>query len=313
MKQKFLGILFLTAIFIFTAYYIGLNQSSRQLELLNEKLTILEQQMNNLPNENELEEKEQQVAELETQIKTLNDKIQQLESELSRLAVEKKPTKKVFLTFDDGPSPLTKDILAILNKKNVQATFFTIGTMMEQYPEIVKQTYENGHMVLPHSYSHNYSIYSTFDMFYKDLAKVETVYEDILGFKSPTIFRFPGGSSNPSSIKFGGKQFMPSLTSDLRARGYTYIDWNVISGDATKISKKPNKMLEQVIKGSQNNNFIVALFHDIAPNKATAQLLPEIIDYYQKQDYTFRTFRDVTSEEIEEMMKRGIANKTISY
>ena len=129
--------------------------------------------------------------------------------------------KKVFLTFDDGPTELTNEILDILSDENIHATFFTIGNRMEMHPDIVTKTYENGHMILPHSYSHDYAIYTTFDSFYKDFYKAEDVYKSVLGIDTPPIFRFPGGSSNHSSFQYGGKQFMPNLTADIREKGYS--------------------------------------------------------------------------------------------
>ncbi|RXJ04059.1 hypothetical protein DS745_01330 [Anaerobacillus alkaliphilus] len=319
MKQKWLfGFLALSTIFVFTAYFIGINHSASQLKSASERISTLEEKLkiHSLELEQELKaQKDHEITLHKEQVDQLKEKIEKLETELQELRqkAQTHQEKKVFLTFDDGPSPLTNQVLDILNQKNVKATFFTIGQMMEQYPDIVKKTYENGHMVLTHSYSHKYSIYSSFDTFYQDYEKVENAYQTILGFKAPPIFRFPGGSSNQSSYKYGGKQFMTNLTTDLRNRGFSYIDWNVISGDATSISKQPNKMLEQVKQGSTDNNFVVALFHDINPNKATVEILPEVIDYYEKNGYTFRTFRDITEEEIEEMKKRGIINKHIVH
>lgn len=320
MNQRiWFGVFFITTLFIISAF-IGLNQFS-QLRLANEKIAILEKQVKTQSNDEPHQKLEKEAieqthaakqAELMQQIQQLDKKIKELETEANKDTEQRKAEKKVFLTFDDGPSPLTNEILDILNKRDVKATFFTVGNMMEQYPEIVKKTHENGHMILPHSYSHNYGIYSTFDTFYKDFTKVGNVYQSILGFKAPPIFRFPGGSTNQSSFKYGGKQFMPNITADLRDHGYSYVDWNVISGDATAISNKPDKMLEQVVKGSQNKDFVVALFHDIAPNKSTVKILPAVIDFYQKNGYQFRTFRDVTVDEMDEMAKRGIVNKPIN-
>ncbi|UTW69679.1 polysaccharide deacetylase family protein [Anaerobacillus sp. HL2] len=156
---------------------------------------------------------------------------------------------------------------------------------MELYPNIVAKTYEKGHMVLPHSYSHDYSIYTTFETFYKDLDKVEKTYYSVLGHKPPGFFRFPGGSSNQSSYKFGGKILAENLTFNIREKGYYYVDWNVICGDASSISKNPEEMLNQVINGSTNKNVVVALFHDVKRNKETARILPDVIDFYKQQLY----------------------------
>ncbi len=315
MKQKwFFGIITVSALFVF-AYVAGMSHTSPS-KSASEYITALETKLKQ--HSIELEQKEHDLTierneqiKLHKEVEHLKDKIVQLETEIREM--KQKSEKKVFLTFDDGPSPLTNQVLEILNKKNVKATFFTIGQMMEQYPDIVRKTYDNGHMVLTHSYSHKYSIYSSFDTFYQDYAMVDDAYETILGFQAPQFFRFPGGSSNQSSFKYGGKQFMPNLTKDLRERGYSYVDWNVIAGDTTSISNQPQKMLEQIKKGSENNDFVVALFHDITPNKATVEILPEVIDYFEKNGYTFRTFRDVTAEEIAEMKRRGILNKQIVH
>lgn len=326
MKQKWwLIFCCLSMVFIITAYVIGLQQSATQLQKNNEQLRAMEHTLSYFKQEEKkakallkTKSTEQSIVHKET-VKKLEEKIQHLERELESLKKRKETQKKgvnnnekkVFLTFDDGPSLLTDDILTILDEKKVKATFFTVGTMMEEYPEIVKKTYDKGHMVLPHSYSHKYSIYSTFDSFYQDFNKVKKVYEQILGFQPPPFFRFPGGSSNQTSIKFGGKDYMANLTTDVKGQGFSYVDWNVIAGDTTSISNDRKKMFEQVKKGSENNDFVVALFHDIVPNQATADILPNVIDYYAKNGFTFRTFRDITEAELEQLRKRGIINKPI--
>ncbi len=350
MKNKWLyGIIILCIIvFTFLAYLIGLTQSSSELQYRKEKLKSTENQLQIVEKQyeelnKELKENEQQLeqneredtSKIEEQLKIINEKeqtidkqeieIEQLQEKINSLNTQLKELKddiqakhpkdendkKVFLTFDDGPATLTNEILDILADHEVKATFFTIGKRMEQYPEIVNNTYENGHMVLPHSYSHDYAIYTTFDTFYKDFYKAEDVYKSILGFEAPPFFRFPGGSSNHSSFQYGGKQFMPNLTADVRDMGYQYIDWNVSSGDASPIANEPKKMLEQIKKGSRNKDLVVTLFHDVAPNKATAKILPDVIEFYKKNGYTFRTFRDITDDELQKMKSKGIANKTI--
>lgn len=219
--------------------------------------------------------------------------------------------KTIFLTFDDGPSTLTPEILRILAENDVKATFFTIGKSVEKYPEIVKQTYKEGHMVLPHTYSHEYSIYTTLETYYEDLELAKSAIEKVLNIELPYIFRFAGGSSNESSFKYGGKQYMPKLTEDVKAKGYYYIDWNVSSGDASADYDNKEKMLHNVIEGTKNKNFVVALFHDTARNTKMAEVLEEMIISLKGQGYTFRTFRDITQEELDTMVKLKISNKPI--
>ncbi|AOY77391.1 polysaccharide deacetylase family protein [Clostridium formicaceticum] len=219
--------------------------------------------------------------------------------------------KKVFLTFDDGPTSLTPKVLDILKEHDVQATFFVIGRLAERYPEIVRRTYAEGNMILPHSYSHDYAIYSTFETFYDDFYKAEEILQNILEIQLPQIFRFPGGSSNHSSFAYGGEEFMPQLTRDIIEKGYSYIDWNVSSGDASADYASKDKMLQNIFNGLQNRDFIVILFHDVGRNTKMAEILPEVITRLQNKGYEFRTFRDITEEELDRMIQLKIANKPI--
>ncbi|MCT8137816.1 polysaccharide deacetylase family protein [Anaerobacillus sp. CMMVII] len=258
---------------------------------------------------------EEKMKDLEAEIKRLNEERKTITDKKDKTPTPTTPTanKKVFLTFDDGPTSLTPHVLKTLKEHNVHATFFTIGKRMEAMPNVVRDIYQEGHMVLPHSYSHDYAIYTTFETFYSDFYKAEQTYKDVLGFKPPQIFRFPGGSSNQSSFQYGGKQFMPSLTIDLKEKGYTYVDWNVTSGDAGPDAKNQAKLYENIVTTSANKDFVIVLFHDVSSNEATANVLPEVINYYKKNGFTFRTFRDVTKEELQRMEALKLSNKTISY
>lgn len=239
------------------------------------------------------------------------DKEQNKEVEPVENLVKPDNSKKVFLTFDDGPTKLTPEILRILKEKDVLATFFTIGKNVEKNPQMVKQIYDEGHMVLPHSYTHDYSVYTTFESYYKDLEGAKKAIEDVLQIEIPYIFRFPGGSSNQTSFKYGGKQFMPELTEDVKEKGYYYIDWNVSSGDASPDYDKKEQMLLNVINGSQKKDYNVVLFHDTTRNTLMAEVLPEIIDYYKAKGYSFESFRDISQDELNIMVKHKIANKPI--
>ncbi|SCY92528.1 polysaccharide deacetylase family protein [Alkaliphilus peptidifermentans] len=220
-------------------------------------------------------------------------------------------SKKVFLTFDDGPTKLTPKILDILKENDVQATFFTIGRLLVANQDIAIRAYEEGNMILPHSYSHNYAIYSTFETFYDDFYAAERAIEDVMGYESPPIFRFPGGSSNHSSFDFGGPQFMPLLTEDIKEKDYYYIDWNVSSGDAGPDYNDGDKMLHNIINTSKGKDFIVILFHDVDKNREMARILPEVIEYYRDNGYMFRTFKDITEEELDQMVTLKLSNKPI--
>ncbi|MFA9560282.1 polysaccharide deacetylase family protein [Evansella sp. AB-rgal1] len=226
---------------------------------------------------------------------------------------EIKVEKKVFITFDDGPSTITPPILELLKKHNVPASFFVVGKNMEENPEIVQRAYNEGHMILTHSYTHDYSIYTSLESFYDDFSKAEEVYHEVLNKEPPNLFRFPGGSSNHSSFAYGGKQLMPKLTRDIKKKGYTYIDWNVSSGDAGPHANDGVSMEESIVEYSEDNNLVVLLFHDTPNNNTTAEILPNIISYYKNQGYQFRSFRDVTESELNKMKHLQIANKIIEH
>ena len=97
----------------------------------------------------------------------------------------------IYLTFDDGPSRNTIDILNILDKYNIKATFFVTGNESEQGIAVLKEIVKRGHTIGVHSYSHDYKkIYSNVDAFLDDFYKAfDYVYKNT-GVK-PTIFRFP--------------------------------------------------------------------------------------------------------------------------
>lgn len=220
-------------------------------------------------------------------------------------------SKKVFLTFDDGPTTLTPEVLRILEENNVNATFFVIGRLAEKNPDIIRESYLKGNMILTHTYSHDYAIYSTFDSFYEDFFKTQKIINNILNIKVPPIFRFPGGSSNQSSFKYGGKQFMPSLTEDIKEKGYYYIDWNVSSGDAGPDYNNKDIMTANVLDGSIGKDLAIVLFHDVPKNTKMIEILPKIISEFKERGYEFRTFRDITEEELDEMVTLKLSNKTI--
>ncbi len=312
-KIAFVGIVFL-AIMVAAPSMVGVAQSFLSNNNINENVENIQEENpdgNYIDQNKEVEEgAEETISEKESEEseeefeEEINDKVEDNSEEFDS-------RKKVFLTFDDGPSSLTPEVLEILENNNVKATFFTIGKSVEQKPELVKQTYDEGHMVLPHTYSHKYSIYSSFESYYKDLELAEQAIEDVLDFKIPKILRFPGGSSNHSSFEYGGKQFMPQLTKDIKNKGYYYIDWNVLSGDASFDYDKKDKLISNVINGAKNKDFIVILFHDTARNTAMAEALPEIISELKNQEYAFRTFRDITEEELDKMVELKLANKPI--
>lgn len=190
--------------------------------------------------------------------------------------------KAVYLTFDDGPSEITRKVLDILDSYGIKATFFITGAN-EKYRPLIKEAHDKGHTIGLHTYSHDYkSVYSSEESYFRDLEKVGKVAEEQIGYV-PCFIRFPGGSSNMVSAQYS-PGIMSRLVEAVQRRGYQYYDWNVDSGDGAGYGK------EQIEAGSMTDQYhhSMILFHD-APNKAdTAEALPQVIEYYKNLGYEFR-------------------------
>lgn len=188
-----------------------------------------------------------------------------------------------YLTFDDGPSENTDEILDILDQYDVKATFFVIyhKNMEEKYREIV----ERGHTIALHSYTHNYKkVYSSEEAYFDDLTKIHDYVYSVTGVDS-RIIRFPGGSSNTVSNKYC-KGIMEKLKVDVPARGYIYHDWNVDSTDASGNNRDPEVLLNNVKARLTKNRKSNILMHDTGKMKqTTVQALPSIIEYVRSQGY----------------------------
>lgn len=196
------------------------------------------------------------------------------------LSVVPKNGKVVYLTFDDGPGSYTEEILKVLNKYNVKATFF-VTNQFSGYQDLIKKEYENGHAVAVHTYSHNYkTIYSSVDDYLNDFNNMNQIIYEQTGVYSK-LFRFPGGSSNTIS-KFN-KGIVSDIASKMNELGYYYFDWNVDSMDTS--SKDPNIIAQNVIDEIQKRDNSVVLMHDI--KKSNIESLDKIISYGLENGYTF--------------------------
>jgi len=190
-------------------------------------------------------------------------------------------TKTVYLTFDDGPSPRTLEILDILKEHNIKATFFILSDDKETSKEIVKRIYDEGHAIGVHSASHAYEkIYKSVDHFLSDFEICFNYIKDIIG-EAPNIFRFPGGSVNSYN-----KDICKDLVNEMTRRGFTYFDWNVSSDDAVK-GYTEESIYNNIINGCKNKSVSVVLMHDSAPKKATVAALKKAIPELIRQGYIF--------------------------
>lgn len=188
---------------------------------------------------------------------------------------------KVYLTFDDGPSAYTQDILDILEEYGVKATFFVVGREGAQAEETLEKIVEAGHTLGMHSYTHDYDeIYASVDNFAADLEQVQDLFYDVTGVKS-TVYRFPGGSSNTVS-DIDMREFAVYLDS----QGVRFFDWNISSGDGGSFLVPVETLIENCTSTIKSHETSVVLMHDVAGKTTTREALPKIIETIQAMDDT---------------------------
>ncbi len=202
--------------------------------------------------------------------------------------------KTCYLTFDDGPSAITPEVLDILDKYNIKATFFVTGTQ-DKYYDWIGEAYKRGHVIGLHTFSHDYeAIYSSLRSYVADLNKIkELVYQQTGEYTK--VMRFPGGSSNLVSKKYNDG-IMSRLSKKVIDLGYQYYDWTCINGDGENIktvSGLVNKAVEEVQLAQKNGQEdIMFLMHDSASCANTVKALPTILDYLLDQGYVFDVISD---------------------
>ena len=187
--------------------------------------------------------------------------------------------RRVYLTFDDGPSANTDRILDILAQYGVKATFFVVGK--EGYTDQYRRIVEDGHTLAMHSYSHRYNeVYASLDSYKADLTKLHDYLYELTG-EDCRLVRFPGGSSNTVS-----KVSMWDLIDYLDSEDMVYFDWNVSSGDSTGGKKSVDQLTNNVLENIGKYNNAVVLFHDAAGKTTTVDALAGIIEKILESDNT---------------------------
>ncbi len=183
---------------------------------------------------------------------------------------------KVYLTFDDGPSENTAKILDILKEQNIKATFFVIGQEDEESKALYRRIVAEGHTLGMHSFSHKYDvIYKSLDAFKEDMEHLQSYLKEVTGV-TPTIMRFPGGSSNKVS-----NVDIKELIQYVNEQGITYFDWNVVSGDATSQVYTPDELVENVMNDVVKYDTSVVLMHDTSAKASTVDALQPMIEQLQ--------------------------------
>ncbi|MEG0284182.1 MAG: polysaccharide deacetylase family protein [Erysipelotrichales bacterium] len=191
--------------------------------------------------------------------------------------IENKRVKLAFLTFDDGISNKTGQVMDTLNKNKVNGTFFLIGKEFEKNKSKIKSLNYKNHFFGIHGYSHDYDKTIDYKKFKDEVQRTQKLFnENGLGYTN--LLRSPYGStihklSNQEKYKRDGLKLW---------------DWNIDSldwktkNDGKKVTKNVDKQYKEIKK--KNPNYITLLFHEY---NSTLYTLPQIINTMKKDGYSF--------------------------
>mgnify|MGYP004518575559 FL=1 len=199
--------------------------------------------------------------------------------------------KIAYLTFDDGPSKNTKQILDILKQYNIKATFFVLGSQVEIFPETTNRIYNEGHYIANHGYSHKYSaIYQSPEQVLNEFNQCNQIVANTINVPeyNSHLFRFPGGS-------VGGKyaELKKQAITLLEQNEILYIDWNSLTGDSEKANPTEEYLMNNLQRTTEEKNVVVVLMHDAQAKQITAETLPKVIEYLISQGYEFDNFYNI--------------------
>ena len=270
-----------------TGFIVSKNKGqSDKLEQVQSKLSTVEASKANLETQaQELETKNEQLLK---QIEELNIELQDLEKDgvdITAMTNNEEDRKVAYLTFDDGPSANTAKILDFLKANNIHATFFVLEK--DGYDDIYKRIVDEGHAIAIHSSTHDYSeIYKSVDNFMSDVTHLSDHIKEITGVETK-LLRFPGGSNNTISQRYGGKDIMNEIIPTVTEAGYVYYDWNVDSQDAAKGLQDTQVIVDSVLKQAKYNDHAVILMHDAAAKTTTVDALPKVVEGLKEQGFVF--------------------------
>ena len=196
--------------------------------------------------------------------------------------------KEVALSFDDGPGLNTKDILKILDKKDVKATFFLLGSSVAKRPKLVKDIYSKGHELANHTYNHmNFFRYDEEndkkEKIKEEILQCQDLIKDITGFRTKLV-RFPHGYLKDDAIEIA------------RETNYKIINWTFGIDWERDLSQE--EMLEFYLENAKPGT--IFLMHDLLKNTTITKMLPEFIDKLKSKGYKFITVGEMINKRISE-------------
>ena len=189
-------------------------------------------------------------------------------------------TKKVYLTFDDGPGSQSGKILDILKKNHVKATFFVTGKEDASSKKIYQRIVKEGHTLAMHSYSHIQDvIYDSKEAFEKDLKQINRCLYEATGVHTK-FYRFPGGSSTQNT-----SLPIQNFIDVLKKIYYLYLDWLVIRTAIPNANATKEQVVTGVMQGVDAYDTAVVLMYDVADKPMTVKALPSIIKQIKAKNY----------------------------
>ncbi len=202
----------------------------------------------------------------------------------------------IYLSFDDGPIPeITPWVLDLLKKYDARATFFCIGDNVQKHPDIFRRIINEGHALGNHTFNHLKGWKTSKSEYIGNIRKSEEVMVSEANLEKNKQNENSSGSKN-QKLKF--PLFRPpygkiknSQAKLARQHGFKIVMWDVLSGDYNK-KFSAEECYKNVTKNAKAGSTIV--FHDswkAFPN--LREILPEILEYYKKKEYDFRSLKDV--------------------
>ncbi|EYF01582.1 polysaccharide deacetylase family protein [Chondromyces apiculatus] len=210
--------------------------------------------------------------------------------------------KVVALSFDDGPSPYTDSLLAILKEKKAPAAFFLKAKKLardfpkyEDYRARVKRIAEAGHAVCSHTFSHSGLVgpHVTEATIRADITKAEDLIADITG-RRPKCLRPPFGDTDDRSLailkEYGYQVILWNLNTD---------DWRFASSDRKKDFDPPQilALVQKTLAKSQGP--FIHIQHDSEESEASIKMVPQVIDYLRDQGYTTISLQECLGQPID--------------
>jgi len=181
--------------------------------------------------------------------------------------------KAVYLTFDDGPIPeVTPQVLDILARYQVKATFFMVGENIDKHPEVFEQVVAAGHSIGNHTYNHLKGWDCSTDDYLSNVAQCnKAIFTHHPSIYIPVLFRPP----------YGKATFSQRLA--LHREGYRLIYWDVLTRDY-EATRTPEAMLKQIQRETRPGSIIN--FHDsLKSNERMLTVLPQAIEWLQRKGY----------------------------